>query len=269
MVEVITRDFLSEKLKNLTWNIFFESKGRGINFERHFPWVQLESTYWTVEAVEAECILGGLIVREIEIFNGDEIELVGCISLVCVLPLYRGKGIVNRLFKKVIELANKKKYAALTLWTNQHYLYEKKGFIVYDQSVYGTATSPEQVYNSQINEYICEALPSHVGLPPFATSGNNYSSNESSVSIIWDNKGGIVVDWSGSDKEVCCLITNILPNTFRINAHHGCSLIEQMYVDGFSIEVKPVNLQMWLKLKNCIDISKIEAAGDFKILNRI
>ncbi|WP_165872317.1 GNAT family N-acetyltransferase [Shewanella frigidimarina] len=268
-MNIVVDDRISNDFKNFAWNIFFKSKGRGLTFEQHFPWIQSGTSFWTVEARENERLIGGLIVRELEICYGSRVELIGCIGLVCVDSLYRGKGIANQLFKTLIETASIKKYGALTLWTNQHHIYESKGFFVSDESLSGTVTAPESVCHSLGTAFICENLPNHIGLPPFAISGRIYKSKEANITVIRDHNSYIVSDWSGSDNNVCSLIKDVLPESFRIHTQYKCSLVKFLSTLGYSINLSPVNLQMWLKLKSDLEITLITKSSNFNILNRI
>lgn len=267
MAVVYTNENMSEELILLVWDTFFKSRGRGISFERHFPWAKTASNVWSIEAVSCGRVIGGLVVREQEIAYDIGIEVVGCIGLVCVHPDYRGKGIANQLFEKLICNSLIRKYAALTLWTNQHHIYQSKGFVVYDQSVYGTVNF---INNENIfKQYELTSLPADLGLPPFAKSGNKYLTNTAEISVLWDDEGGIIVNWSGDDESIISLIKSVFPKSFRINSCVGCPILRILSIEKCDINVSKSNLQMWLQLNKAVNIRELEALGRFSVLNRI
>jgi GNAT superfamily N-acetyltransferase len=266
MTLFFTKKNMSDELIILAWDTFFVSRGRGISFDCHFPWARSGSNIWSVEAIDGGKVIGGLVVREETIPSRQSYGIVGCIGLVCVHPDYRGQGIANKLFEMVIQSSLSRKYSALTLWTNQHHIYQSKGFTVYDQSVYGIVTFNN---NNNNNGYELKKLTKSKGLPPFAISGNEYSTNEAEISVVCDESGGIVVDWYGNDVSVISLIKSIFSDSFRINSRTGCSILETLRRDTCDINISKSNLQMWLQLNETVNIHELEASGRFSVLNRI
>jgi len=261
------KESISDELIKLAWDTFFVSRGRGVSFDYHFPWAKTDSNVWSIEAQHNGKVIAGLVVREQKLLLDSGTEIVGCIGLVCVHPDYRGKGIANDLFKRVIRSARNNKYVALTLWTNQHHIYQSKGFEVYDQSVYGSVTFLEN--DNSDCQYTIQKLPIGIGLPPFAKSGNQYVTNNAQISILWDDVGGVIVDWNGDDESIICLIKSIFPQSFRINSRMGCSIIKALQKEKCNININKTNLQMWLQLNESVIISELDALGRFGVLNRI
>ena len=267
MILIHQKKCISEELINLAWNSFFTSRGRGLSFDNHFPWARMADNVWSIEAVDCGNVVGGLVVREREILLDSIGVVVGCVGLVCVHPNYRNKGIANQLFERVIQHSLEKKYAALTLWTNQHHIYKSKGFSVIDRSVYGTVSFEQD--ESNICVYKTIDLPITIGLPPFAESGIKFVTDNSEVLVLWDAKGGIVVGWSGENSSIISLINSIFQKTFRINSRTGCSLLSALSKRKFNIEVSNSNRQMWLPLNDHVDVVELEASGYFSVLDRI
>jgi len=259
---------MSQELIALAWDTFFVSKNRGISFDVHFPWVKTDYNVWSVEVTHCGSVIAGLVVREKKVSLESGVKVIGCIGLVCVHPDYRGKGIANELFKNVISNALNKEYVALTLWTNQHQIYQSNGFSVCDRSVYGSVSYTRNG-NRVVEQYELRSLPTGLGLPPFAKTGSLYVTNNAEISVLWDDKGGVIVDWSGDTTSITSLIKSIFPESFRINSRVECSIIKSLGREGCDINISNSNLQMWLPLSESVNICELEVLGSFGVLNRI
>ena len=268
MTDYYIEDGVSEELKQLAWKTFFVSKERGVSFERHFPWIKTEQNIWSVEARVFDKVVAGLIIRECKIARNSSEHIVGCVGLVCVDPDYRGNGVAGKMFETLIESAFSRNYDALTLWTSQHHIYQSHGFVVHDKTQYGTVIFPEDEVVPPL-EYETEELSKNVGLPAFSHNGNLYKRGGTEVSVVWDDNGGVVVDWTGDDASVISLFKSIFPKSFRINTRVGNSIINALHQQKTHTNVSNANLQMWLPLNNFISISELESLYEFNVLNRI
>lgn len=268
MISINIRRGVSCKFKEMAWNIFFVSKERGISFEHHFPALSFDETTWSVEVNKGKEVIGGLVVKERTVTSNNETIIIGCIGLVCVEPCFRGRGIANQMFDTAIEESLKRGYSALTLWTSQHHIYKNKGFVLYDNTIHGSIRFTSTKEPSLLN-ITSTTFPSNLGVPPFARLGKIFCSKNIEVKALWDDEGGIIVDWQGSDVDVYNLIHCIFSESFRINTRVNCSLSKLFELNHCFVELVPTNLQMWLPLKDNIDIRKIDAVMNFSVLDRI
>ncbi len=244
----------SVNLKRIFWNIFFRLKNRGVSLERHFPWLE-ESSSSTIffEAKKLSVAVGGLVLRETK-YRVDDKELkIGLIGLVCVIPESRGEGVADELLKESISYAKQYKFDYLTLWSNQHKIYLPYGFNLVDEWyfgwVYSSLKKNEKNNDLFLNSYLFvenKDLP----LPPFADSIYEYSLDNISFTILNDKGGVIVVKYEGEVIEVANAMIEYFPSRWRLNVIKSDPLIDALARCGVNVNLFPVNLQMWINLKN-------------------
>lgn len=268
MISTNLKNTVSDQLKELAWDTFFVSKNRGVTFEFHFPNSTFDKGTWSIEIRISSEVVGGLVVRERTVIVDNEAIVIGCIGLVCVKPQYRGNGLAGKLFESAIEESLKRGYSGLTLWTSQHHIYKNRGFFLYDKTVFGSVTIPVNYRTSSTNSESVILSP-HCVIPPFAKEGRLYHSSKAQLVTLWDDKGGIIVDWNGKDIDVHDLILDVFKGSFRINARTECSLISLLKLKSYHMNINFSNLQMWLPLQDHININKVEAALSFTVLDRI
>lgn len=263
----------TDSLKKLFWDVFFESKNRGISLERHFPWLENGSeTAIFFEIVISSVTVAGLVLRHKKYqVHGEPIN-IGMIGLVCVAPEHRGVGISYKLLAKAIDYSKNNNYDYLTLWTSQHHIYSKHKFYVADPWLYGWVKTDsfvkKLVYDNVINKkLIIENTLSPI--PPFATGLYEYSLNNSSFSFLKDKDGEIVIDYIGDVVELGLLMIHALPERWRLNAAKNDPLIAVLVNYGAMVKVSPVNLQMWLNLRNSNQSDLVINSVIIPILDRI
>lgn len=244
----ITHD-LSPSLRDLFWKIFFVDKGRGIAMHRHFPWLQCgASEVILVEATAGGETVGGLVIRKKVFSVGGKRIPVGLIGLVCVAPAMRGRGTAGMLLRAAVLHAQSMDLAYLTLWTNQHYVYQSVGFYVSDPWCYGWVHNDGALdgdYRKIANNFVeDEALP----LPPFAIAAYRYSCDVCSVFILEDEKGMVVADYEGKVADVGQFLMDTLGVRWRLNIRAGDELLAVLERSGARTDMQLVNLQMWLSL---------------------
>lgn len=244
MTEVHIVTTAPESYKALVWEVFFASRRRGIDLLTHFPWFSSVATNrWYVVATDGDTVVGGLCVHET-----SEIPRIASVGLVCVHPAYRGKGLSSRLLTRVLSEAKFRHLAALQLWTNKPEIYRKHGFVQADISLFGWIRGPvDRSRNSRapIAESLIGQQPnSLIGLPPFAQSGRHWQSDDASATVIEDEIGPIIAEWTGAADEVASLLEQVLPEAARFNGQLGDDLITTLNMRGWHCMLTETKLQM-------------------------
>ena len=256
----------------MVWDVFFQSRSRGISIERHFPWLTKDDqNTWFVGIRDGEELVGGLVVRGLQ--NNDDTDgyKIGSVGLVCVANKYCGQGNARRMLEAAINEARLRDYDALTLWTRQHDVYTSSGFVLKDDAVFGSLSMVTMVRgNSDVRPLLSfNELAPELGLPAFAFGGKTISTVGATAHFVFDGSGDILVDWSGDDNQVIQILMELEAKNLRINAHQGDSLLEVLRASGAVLNMLPTNLQMWLTLRselsgvNWLNISR------FSVLDRI
>lgn len=261
-----------KQLLSLMWDVFFRSKNRGVSLYAHFPWLGEMSSYvWYVTLLDGRDVIGGLCVKETVDSSEQEKYKVASIGLVCVATPFRGRGYAKALLKVAIDEAKKRNYDALTLWTSKHDVYASHGFKLNDNGLFGTIDlgkcAKSGIYSTPIQ--LRQSFPSQLGLPPFAKSGFTMNYKDSQVVFIEDDIGIVLASWSGSLVIIVELLLTMPEKRWRINAHQGDQLLEELLGRGAVLNLMPSNLQMWLPLKP--ELAKLEwqKLFRFSVLDRI
>jgi len=266
---MLIEDKVSSGLAQLFWKIFFTDKERGVNINRHFPWMNDPSSrHWSVSLKEKNSFIGGLIVKEFQ-FTKREISLtVGAVGLVCISPDFRGRGCAKKMLDLVIDEANKRRYDALTLWTSQWAVYRQSGFVLCDEA---TLSSVKMYPINKKHVHIEEIdFPNEIGLPTFAMSGQLLTYKEAQLLVIkTGHQEDIVVSWSGKVSDTITIIEHKLSPFWKLNGRENDVLIEELRSRGASVDVCLVNLQMFKILNSQYDLRVLTDVAQFGVLDRI
>lgn len=262
-------NLLSESLCAIFWDVFFASKGRGLTFNRHFPWTRGSTENITyLQAVDEGEICGGLLIREVDLSIGDKVVKVGLIGLVCVVEHRRGEGIAGQLVSNAILLSRQRKVDYLTLWTSQHHVYSKHGFVQHDDWLFGNAIVNENVLrrSDTASEDIQEAKSEELAIPPFATEIKVFRHVNASITVLYNGSQVTLADYEGEVETACDLILKMLPSSWRVNIRAGDPLIATLRRRNVVLELELTNLQMWL----CIASPEVDFRNlNIKMLDRI
>lgn len=113
--------------KALIWEVFFRSRGRGIDLSVHYPWIDQRDRVTSIlispdHGNEQATAAAALVIKEASLVAGRKIGLVG---LVCVDEAFRGSGLGHKLVSAATEVARDKSFDTLVLWTGKPNVYVK------------------------------------------------------------------------------------------------------------------------------------------------
>jgi GNAT superfamily N-acetyltransferase len=246
--------------EKIAWNIFFESKQRGVSFDRHFPWIfsGLNNAWYLIAKSEGD-VIGGLVIKEKICSLDNKAFKLGLIGLVCVTTEFRGRGIAAKLIQEANAFVKAKKLDALTLWTSKPEVYEKHGFVGRDPWLYGSVNRTDTIINRsepfEIRNNHRQRLD--IALPPFALSISEYFDDQSTALVVQNSIGCILMEYSGKASKVAAMLATQMPPSWRINVTNNDPLIEQLLHLGLNIAVQPSNLQMWFCLNKNYTVDTI------------
>lgn len=248
MPTILITQTAPEKFKELVWNIFFESRQRGISLDTHFPWLDGHRGFFVTVHVNNE-IVGGLAVKLVDADRSD--ARVAIVGLVCVHADHRAQGHSTAAMQAAISEATRRGIDDLILWTGKPGVYAKLGFRQCDDSMYGWVTRPD-VCSPTPGQATAAQWPSSAdqrGLPPFAKFGQRWETADSWIITVDDGNGAILAEWAGPDEEVLKLTQRAMPARWRINTLEGDSLPELLRLHGSDVKLEASNLQMVLPLR--------------------
>jgi len=242
---------VSEGAKKLIWEVFFESRQRGISLSFHFPWLdddkQKVACLTLGEVVDGVArVYAALVIKQQHI---DGLGVVGLVGMVCVAPDHRGQGLSTRLMEAARAYAVNAKLGALVLWTNQPGVYEKVGFVVDSQDLYGTVkqvmatTVRREDSIGKVDGISKQRLHTH-GVPPFADDVIEFSDGNAAVAICLSNGGVTLADWCGDAERLVSLIEQVLPDTWQLNILQDAPLLEVLHRHNYKMELRPGAVRM-------------------------
>ncbi len=248
MVKPIISPGVPESARRLFWEVFFASRGRGIDLDTHFPWMSCDQNVFCVEIKDplgADGALAALVVRTINV--GPDAN-AGLIGLVCVDEAWRGKGFASALMSGAIDLGESQNMAALILWTQKPEVYTGQGFVTDQLDRFGyvklAAGQRIKMEYSTHDWYGSGAGEAGRGIPPFASQGQVISNDLASL-VVFPTKAGLsVAEWNGGGKDVVDLMMASLPDRYFLNVSEGDSLISELEERGLEFDLSPSSVRM-------------------------
>lgn len=260
----------SEALKALFWDVFFQSKNRGVTLQRHFPWLSEASNAGIfAEARIGTVTVGGLVLREKQYQLGECTLRIAMIGLVCVAQRERGKGIASSMLEAIIAHAREQQFDYLTLWTSQYSVYEKHGFQVADRWMYGWVRDAEGNDQQSFEPDGKLVLDTSLPLPPFARAVYCYRDPVCSMVVLEDAHGAIVTAYDGLPAAAASAMVRHLPSCWRLNVLAQDAILHALQRHGKTLELAPVRLQMWLPLRDVLPVEQLLDHVTFPVLDRI
>lgn len=258
--------------ERLVWNVFFQSRNRGISLERHFPWMlePLDAGFYILAEVKGS-VVGGLVVKNLRGLIAEREVKVGMIGLVCVSSDFRGQGISRKILEAALRYARADSFDALTLWTSFSALYSNYGFQVADAWQYGWIHQRKEASENRnagldtLKFIQIQGEP----VPPFAQSVNQLLGRNSSVFLIRDGRGWIVAGYKGNFRDAAHLMVEKLSDSWRLNVQNNDPLLDELKRIGCEINVNPINLQMWHTIDPELAVSDLVDNIRIPVLERI
>jgi len=277
MVQVIFSETADPQYLNLIFNEFFLSRNRGLALEAHFPWIRNSSVAASfAHLYEGDELIGGLVIKDSSHCMTSGYPKIASIGLVCVASKHRGEGLSKILLSAAIQNARDEKFGALTLWTSKWGVYQSLGFVIEDNSLYGWVNNPsggsgDDSFNSPRNSMaIAREYLTGLPVPPFAESVIILRGVNTTCTLVTDGvTGPIVVAYTGEPDLVAAILKDELPERWRLNATSGDPILKSLSRVGMTVEMKAVNLQMWLPLDDTFTPAQLASMSRFTVLDRI
>jgi hypothetical protein len=258
-------------VRQLVWEIFFASRGRGISLTAHFPWLNDDKSAWSLSIEHVtqggpQSAAACLVLREVLGADGSRFALVG---LVCVSPEMRGCGLCSDLIEAAIQFGRHRNWQALVLWTTKPAIYARYGFQPDGQEIFGVCERSDSV--NILNNLKTEPWPNSVdpksarGLPPFATRGQIVRSPDAMIVVLDTPQGPALAEWSGDDRSTAALLRTVMPKRWFLNAHADDSIMVELQRGGFRFLLQPSGV----RLVRSILATKNWSAPRIPILDRI
>ncbi|MDR0188780.1 GNAT family N-acetyltransferase [Pseudomonas yamanorum] len=259
-----------ESARQLFWEVFFSSRGRGIDLLTHFPWMSCVEKVSCVEIKDSSVsdeTIAALVIRTLDVSKDVSVGLIG---LVCVDEKSRGKGLASSLMSSAIKFGEHQNLAALILWTQKPEVYTGQGFITDERDRFGHIQLMQEqrstlAYTTRDWPDSSYAGEAERGLPPFATGGQMISSENAGIIVLVAGGGLSIADWFGREKDVVDLIRASMSDRCSLNVGEEDSLISELEEQGLEFDLSPAAIRMvrYLGVAAPVELPKI------KFLDRI
>lgn len=192
----------------LIWQEFFQSRGRGIDWVTHLPWVGQASSACASVSIGSE-VVAALLIR---ILPGTATAMIG---YVCVDNQYRGRGLSRILLELSIEWLSESNLDQVVLWTSKPGVYDTIGFMVG-----GQARNLRLRIESMpsVPGLACVSWPGSAidqpGLPPFATAGYCATLGDARIAFADTATGATLLDLHGEPEAVYVLMAILRPGNW-------------------------------------------------------
>ncbi len=241
--------FIPSGAKDLIWEVFFESRNRGIDLITHFPWIDNKKNLFCIAlSVENQKdIIATLIVRMHDTLSGLRCAMIG---MVCVKEAWRGLGLSAKLISETIIFTEEQKIDTLLLWTTQPKIYSKHGFTsdTENRDTYCRVSINSLSSRSEVKFRRGKSATSR-GLPPFATKLMHFENNVAELTVLETADGKALAEWNGSPSDVFDLAEVALPLTWNLNGPEASPIYEEMEKRGHFSEPLPCADRMVLQLR--------------------
>lgn len=262
---------IPKSAQNLMWEVFFESRGRGISLAQHFPWLNsLDGVYGIsikdINSLEKDKTIATLAMRQQVTKDGIRYGLIG---LVCVDEKFRGNGLSSLLLERAAQEGADLNWNSLVLWTQKPEIYQNHEFIIDGRELFANVSNRAAIaldkdldsqFANQDEEFISSS-----GLPSFATGLLKIKQENIGVLVLKTKTGYSIAGWDGDNNQVANFLINIMPKNWGINYLYGDQLVAILQEKGLEINVVPGAIRMVRKLNN----GYLLDYGNIRILNRI
>ncbi|HEB04762.1 hypothetical protein LCGC14_0323870 [marine sediment metagenome] len=272
--EVICDRGVPELCRQLIWDVFFASKGRGIDLSTHFPWIDSPEGVFCISIKNPKPLFAEEVIATtiIKVDGNKENTRLGLVGLVCVAEKWRGNRLTTSLLNSATDLARLESLGALVLWTQKPAVYTRQGFVQISQEMYGEVKkNVNRVNKASYIKHTSKRWPNVSmqkkgrGLPAFASGGRIITSNSAEVIVLESPGGETVAEWHGSISDVVDLLENALSNQWMINVDKKDSIIDELKARNFEINLQLSSMQLVKKINN----DDLIVMRKFNLLDRI
>ena len=208
--------------RELIWEEFYASRGRGTSLNVHAPWLDSDPTLRCVSAWDGRLVIGCAILR-LRIMEPDPI--VGMIGFVCVRQEFRGQGVARQILSALILEAKALQLRGLMLWTRSPAIYLRFGFkpdtselLLKFPKIQNCSAKPE-TFVTYLKKTVVMSNPLGLrGLPAFAHSATLFESGATSALVLKTTIGPALAEWKGEDLAVAELLSLVLLESWWLNA---------------------------------------------------
>jgi hypothetical protein len=250
LLHVTVHEGVPDHAQRLIWEVFFRSRGRGLSFGRHFPWVtsvdKIRCITLTDNTNNPGEVLGTLVIRK-DYLEG--VGHVGLIGLVCVDNRVRGIGYSTALLKQAEICAKEMGVCALLLWTTKPEVYKGKGYLIDYVDMFGKVNPTRQMVDScgglsslgldlVQNDISCE------GVPPFAENLILFQTQTASAKVSRVNSGYSLLEWSGDYDSIVWIMRTKFSDAWTINIPPDSRILPSLIKCGYSLSIEPGAIRM-------------------------
>jgi len=226
--------------RQLFWDVFFASRGRGVDLHTHCPWLADPAATHCISLTDDGQIVAALALRERSVVGVGRIGLIG---LVCVHEAWRGRGLSRQLLDAAVSQARDDGLADLLLWTAKPEVYATLGFEADRQEQFIQVDAPTRASTVPASS---GPTPRGPGLPPFATAAWDWATGDASLTTLDGPAGATLADWSGDWDGVFRLIDDALPRHWSVNLPADAPLLRELTRRDYRCAARPGAWQLRL-----------------------
>lgn len=234
----------------LIWEVFFSSRGRGIDLQTHYPWIGDRTGVTSIligqdDRHNEEATAAALIIKEETLLDSVKVGLVG---LVCVNEAFRGNGLSHQLLCVAAEVGREKSHRSLILWTNKPNVYARHGFVVDSHDRYGPvgkhlANEEDRAFCHDLTGITVEDRSAR-GIPAFASRVMAFSSDAASITVLPTAQGHTLAEWTGDWDAIFQLIDKVLPARWNLNAPDNSEIYAELINRSYTSELQTSSQRM-------------------------
>ena len=236
----------------LIWDVFFASRGRGLDIHTHFPWIDDSRNVHCITVTERGCgeLVATLVLRG---SVSDKIGRYAMIGMVCVDELWRRLGLSRQLMETALSFAAEQHINSLLLWTEQPSVYRRYGFLPDNRDGFGSVALNPLRPPSRIT-FVRRHADAARGLPPFGRGLTRFESDAAEVIGVETAKGVTLAEWRGPMPSVLDLVESALPATWRLNTSVGAPIFDEISKRGHFYTALPGATRMVRHLYKPVDV---------------
>lgn len=243
---LVVENGVSIGVKQLIWNEFFSSRGRGIDWGTHLPW-SAESDILCSKAMLGtadDAVIAALLIRRIANTS------TAMIGYVCVDPAFRRLGLSGRLVELAAQSLQRLGIDKILLWTGKPGVYERVGFVVCAQERRITLRGgkPHPSIPVALTPWPSTACVDMIGLPPFATAGWRVTSRNAQAVFVDTPMGATLLDQSGPPDAVFSTLFAARPDQWSATLVSDHPLLHYIRTAGSCVEDAPGPVTMYRSL---------------------